>query len=85
MLVEEAENGRLASPEGEIGQRETYYELYQCLQKLPGKYRLPVYLHYLEGFDYVEVANILHKPVNTVKSHGLRGLTMLRVMMREEG
>jgi RNA polymerase sigma-70 factor, ECF subfamily len=83
-LLEETENGQYPSPDKEVEQKETYNELYLCIDRLPDKFRLPVFLHYISELEYQEVAEVLQQPFNTVKSNGLRGLKKLRDMMRKE-
>lgn len=39
-----------------------------ALLRLPEKYRVPLALHVMEGYSIQEVAQILHLPVNTVKT-----------------
>lgn len=36
---------------------------------LPDKYKTVVYLYYYEGYDSVEIAEILNKPPSTVRNH----------------
>lgn len=38
----------------------------EAVMKLPEKYKIIVYLHYYEGYSAVEIADILHKKVNTI-------------------
>ena len=83
-LLEKTESGQYAPPDKEVEAKETYNELHRCIKRLPDKFRLPVFLHYISELEYQEVAEVLQQPVNTVKSNGLRGLKKLRKMMREE-
>ncbi len=48
-------------------------DLYRFFTGLPEKLRLPMVLHYVEGYDQKTVADILHLPLGTVKSRMLRG------------
>lgn len=64
--------------------RETDTPLLDALMALPEKYRLPLQLHYVEGYDMAETARMLHLPVGTVKSQLHRGRNMLREMLNEE-
>jgi RNA polymerase sigma-70 factor, ECF subfamily len=82
--LEITENGHYPPPDKEVEQKETYNELYFCINRLPDKLRLPVLLHYIFELEYQEVAEVLQQPFNTVKSNGLRGFRKLRDMMREE-
>lgn len=45
---------------------------------LPYKYRAAVVLRFVMGFEYAEAATQLELPLNTFKSHLLRGVRMLR-------
>jgi len=51
-----------------------------ALLHLPEKYRLPLVLHALEGYSLAEVAQIIHLPVNTVKTR----ISRARKQMRQE-
>ena len=49
-------------------QYEDHSDLYTALTALDEKYRLPVVLHYLEGFKTREIAKMLGLPESTVKT-----------------
>jgi RNA polymerase sigma-70 factor, ECF subfamily len=49
------------------------HDVHHVLQRLPERYRVPLVLRYLEGFDTEEIANLLHLPPGTVYSHLHRG------------
>ena len=53
-------------------------ELYRAFQTLEEKYRLPMVLHYVEGYNVEEVARMLRRPEGTVKSQLMRGRRKLR-------
>jgi len=55
-------------------------DLREAVLKLPMKLRLPVMLHYIEGYTTGEVADILHVPVGTVRSR----LKKAREALKEE-
>ena len=57
---------------------EGHGELYAALQALDEKYRLPVTLHYIEGFRTQEIAAMLKVPEGTVKTRLRRAREMLR-------
>lgn len=59
---------------------EGHGELYAALQALDEKYRLPVTLHYIEGFKTQEIAAMLKVPEGTVKTR----LRRAREILREE-
>lgn len=50
----------------------------QCLGQLNAKYREPLILYYLEGFDYNEIADIMRIPVSTVGVRLKRGKEKLK-------
>jgi RNA polymerase sigma-70 factor (ECF subfamily) len=54
------------------------FELYDALFSLDKTLRLPILLHYIEGFSIREVAQILCWPQGTVKSRMLRGRQELK-------
>ena len=58
--------------------------LYQLFTSLREAYRLPMVLHYVEGYTAEEIAGILHLPRNTVKSRLYRGKLLLRDALEEE-
>ncbi len=43
------------------------------LRRLPDRYRVPLVLRYVEGFDTGEIADMLALPAGTVYSHLHRG------------
>lgn len=53
-------------------------ELYRAFHALEEKYRLPMVLHYVEGYSVEEVARMLRRPEGTIKSQLMRGRKMLR-------
>lgn len=61
-------------------------ELRESISALPEKLRLPLLLHYLEGFPLADVARILRLPLGTVKSrlHQARSALRLQLEMEEE-
>lgn len=58
--------------------RQTKEEIELALGRLDPKYREPLILYYLEGFDYREIADILHIPVATVGVRLARGRKILK-------
>ncbi len=59
--------------------KEEQRELYEALQTLEEKLRLPLVLHYLEGFPVRDISRMLRVPEGTVK----RRLWQARKEMRE--
>ena len=60
------------------------YELHNALLSLDETLRLPILLHYMEGFSIKEIAQILRCPQGTVKSRMLRGRRELKIMLNGE-
>ena len=59
-------------------------ELYQAVMDLPGKYRLPLYLYYYEGYAVDEVGEIMGLNPSTVQTRLARGREKLKKMLTEE-
>ena len=59
-------------------QSETWPELYEELERLPERLRLPIVLFHLEGLSYEQMARQLGCPVRTVQSRLARGRERLR-------
>ena len=55
-----------------------------ALEGLPERWRLPLVLHYLEGYTYEQVAKLLHLSQSTVRSRLSHGRIALRKSMEEE-
>lgn len=60
------------------------YGLYECVTDLEEKLRLPVILHYMEGYTTREVAQILRAPESTIKSRLARARKKLGQMLQQE-
>ncbi|GCE07215.1 RNA polymerase sigma factor [Dictyobacter aurantiacus] len=61
-------------------------ELQQLVDALPESYRVVIDLYYFGDLSQQEIANVLQRPLNTVKTQMRRGLQMLRkeLQAREE-
>lgn len=59
-------------------------ELHDALLALDETLRLPILLHYIEGFSTDEIARILRWPQGTVKSRMRRGRAELKKSLTEE-
>ena len=59
-------------------------ELYQAVMDLPGKYRVPLYLYYYEGYSVDETGEILGLKPSTVQTRLARGREKLKAMLTEE-
>lgn len=60
------------------------FELHDALFSMDETLRLPIILHYIEGFSIGEIAQILRLPQGTVKSRMLRGRQKLKIILSEE-
>ena len=58
-------------------------DLFYAVMQLPARYRLPIYLHYYEGYSTQEIAGILKKTKNTVCTQLKRGRELLRKSLTE--
>ncbi len=59
-------------------------ELRMVLDALPEKHRLPLVLHYLEGFSVEEIARVMGVPAGTVKYRLHQARKALRIELDEE-
>lgn len=59
--------------------------LHDALMALPDNLRLPIALHYAEGYTVAEVARMLRLPQGTVKNRLVRGRKQLRAELSGEG
>ncbi len=57
------------------------YELYELLNKLDYKYRLPLFLFYFEGYSIKDISTILRKFENCIKQRLKRGREFLKIEM----
>jgi len=44
-------------------------DVFGAVVGLPDKYKTVVYLYYYEGYDSVQISNILEKPQSTIRNH----------------
>jgi len=58
--------------------------LKDALCRLEERYRAPILLHYVEGYDIAETAAMLRIPQGTVKSRLARGRKALKALLDEE-
>lgn len=61
-----------------------FVDLRGVLLQLKEKYRVPVILHYIEGYEIRHVSEILKLPASTVKTRLMRGRARLRDILNEE-
>ncbi len=72
-----------SDPEMSAETAELRRALGDAVERLPFKYRAAVILRFVTGLDYAEAAAALDVPLNTFKSHLLRGTRMLREDLAE--
>ena len=70
-------------PEREVAQ-DANPDLYQLFTSLEETYRLPMVLHYVEGYTVEEICRMLRMPKSTLKSRLYRGKQMLRKALEKE-
>lgn len=58
--------------------------LRDALERLPERLRLPLLLHYLEGFPLADVSKMLGTPLGTTKSRLHEARHMLKIALSEE-
>jgi RNA polymerase sigma-70 factor (ECF subfamily) len=76
-----ADNDRWTQPEQEVTLRESAVEVRAALDELPPAQRLALTLHYFEDMRYEDIAETMHLPLNTVKSHIRRGKERLALAL----
>lgn len=62
-----------------------YKDVLKLLLQLPKKYKDVLYLHYYEDYSAPQIADILHKNVNTIYTLLSRGKQLLKPLLQEEG
>jgi len=68
-------------PEHGVTERETQRQVRQAVARLPERQRVPIWLHYFEGYSLAEVARLERLPEATVRSRVRAGLrTLSRVL-----
>ncbi len=60
------------------------HPLRDALAALEERYRLPIVLHYIEGYSVAEAARMLRVPQGTVKTWLARGRRALKAILNEE-
>ncbi|MBV9581630.1 MAG: sigma-70 family RNA polymerase sigma factor [Chloroflexi bacterium] len=76
-----ADSDRWTQPEQELALRESADEVRAALNDLPAAQRLALTLHYFEDMRYEDIAETMHLPLNTVKSHIRRGKERLALVL----
>lgn len=81
LLLQGLQDVEVPAPEEITLGRQDRELLYRCLGNLPKMQRIPLVLHYIEGFKLEEIAELLRIPVGTVKSRLHNGKKKLKDMM----
>jgi RNA polymerase sigma-70 factor (ECF subfamily) len=79
-LSRKGEHAEPAAPSGML-RREIHREVSSALASLPLRYRVPVVLHEIEGWSYIEIARELGCREGTIKSRIHRGRQQLRTKL----
>ena len=58
-------------------------EVYREVMALPGKYRVPLYLYYYEGYPVKDIAALLGMKPSTVQTRLARGREQLKTILTE--
>ena len=69
---------------GSVGDDGEHSETYEALMELKEQYRLPLVLHYVEGYSVKEVAGILKISENGVKQRLFRARGQMREKLKGE-
>jgi RNA polymerase sigma-70 factor (ECF subfamily) len=72
------------NPENLLEMSQEHQVLYQALWKLPDNQRIALELRHFQGLSYQDMAEVLHLPLNTVRSHLYRGRQNLAEILKEE-
>jgi RNA polymerase sigma-70 factor (ECF subfamily) len=72
-----------ASPVRVAAAQEQQRTLAAALQRVPVDYQVALELHYFEGLPIAEIAEVLGRPVGTIKSLLSRGRELLRARLEE--
>ena len=59
-------------------------DLWNCLKALPESYRIPILLHYMDGYPLTDVAAILRLPLTSVKWRMHQGRERLKKELGED-
>lgn len=70
-------------PEDSILRAELGQAIQRCLERLPLDFRTVVVLVDVQGMDYLEAANVIDKPLGTVKSRLARARQRMRTCLQE--
>ena len=66
-----------------MARQQQHRVLVDALQQLPIDYQVALELHYFEGLQLTEIANVLERPLGTIKSLLSRGRELLREQLQQ--
>lgn len=61
-----------------------HQKVQNAIIQLPEKYRIPIHLKYIEGFELETIAELLKLNINTLKSNIKRGLEKVSLQLKDE-
>ena len=73
-----------AAPPERVAPPDADRELHDAILRLDEKHRVPIVLHYLEGYSVKEIARMLKLPTGTVKSRMTSARETLKKTLSEE-
>jgi len=68
----------LDTPETALEKKEQKVTVREILKKLPDIYNTVIKMRFFDGLSYAEIAEIVGKPINTIKSHIFRAKEMVK-------
>jgi RNA polymerase sigma-70 factor, ECF subfamily len=83
-LLQKREEDKIAQPEEFIELIERRQELETLVATLPQQYGVIVSLYYFEDLNLQEIADVLNRPLSTVKVYIRRGIQALRKMLIQQ-
>lgn len=69
------------TPDRNVPQTDQYLDLHAAIERLRPEYREVIKLHYLEDLSVKQIALVLDRNENTVKTHLLRAREMLKTFL----
>ncbi len=80
-VLNDLEDTKSIRPDDHVEKLEAAERVETALEKVPIKYRTPLILREIEGYDYEEISQILDIPRGTVKSRLNRGRALLKTAL----
>ena len=75
---------RAIEPDEAVCRQEERHELEACVALLPQQYQEALHLYYFSNLTYREIAEQLHQPEGTVKTHIHRGTKLMRSVLQTQ-